>query len=312
MTDIADFETTVLPLEDFHKIMRAAHSGAVDMTPPNQAGEHRVRASAMVYLEEIAKDPAKGSKAWQKAVAGTAIAAAAAPAVTGGLTATAFAAGFPFLLAATGPFAPFAAIGLGIGSALLAKNRVCTLLVANATKGDLIKDEIYIYAGVQTGRPVIEEVNEDTGRTTATSPDTIPGIEAFDAEPQFDLPAMTLGGLGLYRFEKDLSLVIGFYGTAGAISFISSDPKTRGKKYALAWLVPESGNPAYAVTGDLDGKYDSLEAFYRQTAHVRKSDNLDRGLHRRRIATTIRASLIHRAYPDTSDENDLLITAAMS
>ena len=77
----------------------------------------------------------------------------------------------------------FAAIGLGIGSQFLAKNRVCTLLVANGTKGELVKDGLYIDHGIQTGRPVVEEINEDTGRGTATSPDTIPGMEFLEGWP---------------------------------------------------------------------------------------------------------------------------------
>lgn len=315
MTDIADLETTVLPREDFAQIRGAARSGVVDMTPANMAGikvphhvvkngrssvvmrDYKYLVSSMVYLQELAKDPTKGSPDWQKALVAVGTGAAAS---TVGLGA---------LIAASGPLAPFAAVGLGVGSVFLGKNRVCTLLIANDTTGDLVKEGLFIQHGIQSGRPVIMEYNEDTGRSSAMSPDTIPGMEFLEGFPEEGIPDMWLGGLGMYRFEKDLSLVIGWYGTAGAISFRSSDPKTKGLVYAISWLVPETGKPAFAVTADLNGKYDSLEDFYEKTAGERKSDNLDTGKHRGKRTTRIRGSMIHRDYPDTENENDLLLTA---
>ncbi|MEM0899152.1 MAG: hypothetical protein AAGI92_04285 [Pseudomonadota bacterium] len=306
MSDIADFETTVLPLEDFKKILSAARHGVVDMGTMTVnlpfVGKMSVphQLSAMGYLEELAKNPEKGSPEWQKALVGAGTGAAASTV------------GLGVLMAATGPLAPFAAIGLGVAAPLLGKNRVCTLLVANGTEGELVKDGLYIDRGVQTGRPVVEEINEDTGRATATSPDTIPGLEFLEGWPEEDIPDMWLGGLGLYRFEKDLSLVIGWHGTCGAIGFRSSDPNTKNKRFAVSWLVPETGKPAFAVTADLDGKYDSLEDFYDKTAGERKSDNFDIGKHRRKNVAKIRGSMIHREYPSTENDNDLLLTVAIT
>lgn len=256
--------------------------------------------NAMGYLAELAKNPSKGSPEWQKALVATSVGVGASTV------------GFGALIAATGPLAPFAAIGLGVGSVFFGKNRVCTMLIANATMGDLVKDGLHIDAGVQTGRPVIEQEDWDTGRVTATKPDTIPGIQNIKGDEEFGIPDMILGGLGMYRFEKDLSMVIGFYGTGGAIVFRSTDPAMRNKRFAVSWLVPETGKAGFGVTADLDGDYASLEDFYDKTAGARTVKNKDWGKHRGKTVSTIQASLIHRAYPDTENDGDLLLTVSMS
>lgn len=313
MAEIADFETTILPLEDFANIASAAKYGLVNMgsltvqVPDFSSGFFSMRnieiphlETAMGYLEELAKDPSKGSHAWQRALVATGVGVAGSTAA------------LPVLIAATGPLAPLAVIGLGIGSVFLGKNRSCTLLVANSTIGELIQEALHIDVGVQTGRPVIEEADMDTGRKIATKPNTIPGVRTIEGDPEFDIPDMMLGGLGLYRFEKDLSLWIGFYGTGGAIAFRGTDSYLKEKRFAVAWLVPETGRPAFAVTADLYGEYESLKEFYDQTAGARKSINMATGKARGATVATINASLIHRGYPDTSNDGDLLLTVCMS
>ena len=302
---IEDMETTVLPIEDYRQIKKAsrhavAHIDDIVTPIPHWNGrtitfkEQKIPyyVSAYRYLEELAKDPSKGSEKWKTALMGAGIGAGASTL------------GFGTLVAATGPLAPFAAIGLGLGSQIFGNNRACTLLIGNERDGDLVKHDLYIDCGIQTGRPVYEEEDLDTGRTVATNKDTIPGLEDYG-------DGYVFCGLGMYRFEKDLSLILGFYGTGGAISFRCTDPKVKNKILAISWLVPETGKPAFGVCADL-GKYDSLEDFYDKTAGARKSDWFDKGTYRNKEVVRIRGSMIHRLYPEEKDEDDLLLTVTVS
>lgn len=304
--EIEDFETTVLPTKEYRQILSASRHGVINMgkrsimVPFGPPMEYDYIVSAYTYMSELAKNPSLGSPEWQKALVGVATGVGASTL------------GMGTLIAATGPLAPFAAIGLGIGSQFLGKNRVCSILVANATYGDLIKEAIHIDSGIQTGRPVIEEEDPDTGRVSSTKPDTIPGVEYIEGAPEYDIPSMELGGLGMYRFEKDLSLFVGFYGTAGAISFYSKDPKLKGNRIAVGWDIREFGDKNYvSVSADLYGEYKSLEDFFDKTIGKEKSNLKSSGKHKGKTVSRAYASLIHREYPNTENDNDLLLTVSV-
>jgi hypothetical protein len=162
--------------------------------------------------------------------------------------------------------APVAAVASIFAVPILSKNRVCTIVIANALQGSLVRKDHYYNCGFESAHPAI--VDPDDG--SESNAHTIEGLltlpPSVSPEPLF--------GVGAYRFEKDLSLGIGFYGTGGAISFTSSDPATNGKVMAISWLVPENGNPGCGVTADLSA-YKNLEDFYMQTADKGHQERVD-------------------------------------
>jgi hypothetical protein len=153
--------------------------------------------------------------------------------------------------------------------------------------------------GVQTARPSYAAVDPDTGNTLSSSPDTIPGLTT-------QIPGLVQLGIGMYRFEKNLDMGIGFYGTGGAISFTCSDPDIR-HTMALSWLVPETGNLGIGVTDNIN-KYKTLEDFYNQTAGARKvvtsEDSPGRG--------KIWGSAVPRGFPEVVDKKDLVFTVLIT
>jgi hypothetical protein len=277
MADISDMPATQVPFKDvFEKFVDAAKYSVCEVDG--------VQMSSYRFMEDMASNPDKYTAEWKQAllVAGVGVAGGAAS-----ITA---------LSLATGPLAPITLIGAMIATPFFGGNRACTITIANGLMGNLTKSEIYQDCGVQTGRPVYSETDPETGVVQSTNADVIPGVN-------IETPEFPMAGVGMYRFEKDRSLLIGFYGTGGAISFTTDDPKYKNKKIAIAWLVPESGKPAFAVTGDLS-KFQSLKAFYDKMDANRDSTNRDFPSG----APSVYASLVFRRYPDEQNVHDLVMT----
>lgn len=287
MTDkknvIEDIETTVLPQEDFAYVIEASKDGTCTLDGTKMSVDR--------LLAELAKNPEKGSPEWQRGMA-------AAGAVAAGGTI-----GFFQLAAVTGPLAPFVAAGLG-ASYLLGANRICRLIIGNQTNGDLVKHDLYIESGKQTGRAVFEEKDAETGRMTASRTDVIPG--RMDWGGGFETC-----GIGMYRFEKNLDLVIGFYGTSGAISFTSTDPAI-DKTFAVAWSVPERGEASVAVCENLR-LYENLQDFHEKAMKKAKASASATAKDKAGSALAeIRAALSFANFPDASDEHDRVIAVTIS
>jgi hypothetical protein len=280
MVDISDMPATQLPLDVYQNFAFAAKYTICEVDG--------VQMSSYRFMEDMANNPDKYTAEWKQAL------------LVAGIGTVGGTVGLGALIIATGPFAPLTLIGSMIAAPFFGGNRACTIIIGNALNGSLRQSEIYRDCGVQTGHPVFSETDPETGVVTSRQADVIPGLNT-------DMPQLPMAGVGMYRFEKDRSLLIGFYGTGGAISFTSDDPKVK-QKVAIAWLVPETGRPAFAVTGDLS-KYQSLQAFYDKTAGARDSsenrDFVNGGV-------SIYASLVFRRYPDEQDVNDLVLTVHMT
>lgn len=281
---ITDMPVSLLPFEPYFSDLLRAAGGALYCPLDKGDGSAPVSVSSYRYLEELAKQPDLYGAAWKQALASASVGVAGSTV------------GFGALVLATGPLAPFAAIGAAIAAPLFGANRLATLVVCNATQGDMKMAEIYQDCGVQTGRPVYADVDVDTGSTRSTTPDSIPGYTMI-------VPGLLQAGVGMYRFEKNLDMGIGFYGTGGAISWTLSDPRAT-TTMAFAWLVPETGKPGMAVTADL-GKYASLQDFYEKTAGTRIVQTRDKGGNPQ---ATIKATGAPRRYPDSENMDDIVFT----
>lgn len=277
MADISDMPATQVPVTGVFEKFADAAKNFVCVVDGVEMSSYR-------FMEDMANNPEKYTAEWKQAL------------LVAGIGAAANSAGFLALLAGSGPLAPLTLIGSMIAAPFFGGNRACTIIIANGLMGNLKKSEIYQDCGVQTGRPVYSETDPESGVVQSTNADVVPGVNA-------DIPEFPMAGVGMYRFEKDRSLVIGFYGTGGAISFTTDDPMYSNKKIAVAWLVPETGKPAFAVTGDLS-TYQSLQAFYDKTAGKRESSNRDLTDGR----PGVYASMAFRRYPDEQNINDLVLT----
>jgi hypothetical protein len=278
MVDVSDMPATQVPITGvFEKIVDAAKYSVCEVDG--------VQMSSYRFMEDMANNPDKYTAEWKQSLLVAGI---------GGVGSTV---ALPAIIIASGPLAPITLVGAMIAAPFFGGNRACTIVIANGLMGNLKKSEIYQDCGVQTGRPVYSETDPESGVVQSTNADVIPGINV-------DMPEFPMAGIGMYRFEKDRSLVIGFYGTGGAISFTNDDPKYNQKKIAVAWLVPETGKPAFAVTGDLS-KYQSLKAFYDKTAGARDSTQ-NRDLNGGR--PSVYGSMSFRRYPDEQNVNDLVLT----
>lgn len=277
MVDVSDMPATQVPITGvFEKFVDAAKYSVCEVEG-KQMSSYR-------FMEDMASDPEKYTAEWKQAL------------LVGGIGGVGSTVALPAIIIASGPFAPLTLIGAMIAAPFFGGNRACTIVIANGLMGNLKKSEMYEDCGVQTGRPVYSETDPESGVVQSTKADVIPGVS-------IDIPEFPMGGVGMYRFEKDRSLLIGFYGTGGAISFTTDDPKYNQKKIAVAWLVPETGKPAFAVTGDLS-QYQSLQAFYDKTAGKRESTNRDLTSGR----PSVYASMSFRRYPDEQNINDLVLT----
>lgn len=277
MAAIADLPATQVPFEDvFMNFVRAAKDAVCTVDGVNM--------SSYRFMEDMATNPDKYTAEWKQAL------------LVGGIGGVGSTVALSAVLLAGGPLT---LIGAMVAAPFFGGNRACTIVIANALGGKLTKSEIHQNCGVQTGQPVFSETNDETGVTLSTNPDVIPGFNA-------SIPGFLMAGVGMYRFEKDLSLVIGFYGTGGAISFTADTPKFP-QKIAIAWLVPETGDPHFAVTGNLS-QYGSLQAFYDKTAGAGVNDNRSfvDGCAR------VYGSLMYRRYPDEQNINDLVLTVYVS
>lgn len=281
MADISDMPATQVPVTGVFEKFADAAKNFVCVVDGVEMSSYR-------FMEDMANNPEKYTAEWKQAL------------LVAGIGAAANSAGFLALLAGSGPLAPLTLIGSMIAAPFFGGNRACTIIIANGLMGNLKKSEIYQDCGVQTGQPVFSETDPESGVVQSTSADVIPGVN-------YDNPDFILAGVGMYRFEKDRSLLIGFYGTGGAISFTTDDPRYN-QKIAIAWLVPETGKPAVAVTGDLS-KYQSLQAFYDQTAGKRdstKRNDLTGG------RPKVQASMAFRRYPDEKNANDMVLTVLVT
>jgi hypothetical protein len=281
---IEDIETTVLPKDDFALIVEASKNGTCTLDG--------VAMSTDRLMAELAKHPEKGSPDWQRglAVAGTAAAAGTV--------------GFMPLIAMTGPLAPFAVAGLSAASYFLGANKICRMIIGNQTKGDLTKHDVYLDCGKQTGRPVYEAMDAESGRMAASKSDVIPGQMNWG-------DGFETCGIGMYRFEKNLDMVIGVYGTAGAISFVSSDPGVE-KVFAVAWSVPEIGKPAVAVCENLK-LFENLKDFFEKSMKKAglKASAITKDKNGNPIAE-IHAAISVANFPDASNEDDRVVTVTIS
>jgi hypothetical protein len=184
--------------------------------------------------------------------------------------------------------APFGSIAAFFVTPFLGKMRTASILIANGLPGNLTLKESYIDCGLQTAKPT----GSFNGKTLN---DVIPGRQ----EP---LPGQVLKGVGFYRFEKDLSLGFGVYGTGGALSFTCDAPGVKNT-FAISWFIPEGGAMGVGVTIDLGAKYSSLKDFYLKTAGANsQSERVDSD-----TASIIHGTLWFRKW----DEGDVLKIAKM-
>ena len=136
--------------------------------------------------------------------------------------------------------------GFGLGS-ILGTKRVCTMIVLNQThsalklNGNTFNDGTH--HGVQTLHPA--KAKTDThGNISYSDPNIIPGpIMAPNREFWKDLV-----GVGVYRFEKDLSVMgLGVYGVSGALSF-HSESDHLPDDIAVAFNVGQGSANTVAIT----------------------------------------------------------------
>lgn len=285
---INDTPVALLPWDLFTTLLDAAGSaGGLCMLKTDDGSPSGMIVSSYKFLEEIASKPEVYGEWWKSALISAGV-------VAGGNTV-----GFLALSMATGPLAPFTAIAAAIAAPFFGANRMATLIVCNATQGDIKMSEVYQDCGVQTARPVYSDTDIDTGSVRATKPDVIPGITQL-------VPGLLQGGIGMYRFEKNLDMGIGFYGTGGAISWTCSDPDVH-TTMAFSWLVPETGDMGMSVTADLS-KYSSLQDFYEKTAGARKTDRISRANGAPGKDPRIKCSAMLRGFPDSPVANDMCFT----
>lgn len=286
---INDMPVSLLPWDIFTTLLNASASGGggvCQLIKYDGSFPPVVSVSTYKYLEELAKRPDLYGAAWKQALISVGVGAAGSTV------------GMGTLILATGPLAPFTALAAAIAAPFFGGNRLATLIVCNNTVGDMKMAEIYQDCGVQTGRPVFADVDIETGSTRSTNPDLIPGKAQI-------VPGLVQGGVGMYRFEKNLDMGIGFYGTGGAISWTFTDP-TVSTTMAFSWLVPETGDPGYGVTADLN-KYASLQDFYEKTAGARERETYDSARSGRK-RLTINVGVASREYPDKITPQDLCFT----
>lgn len=281
-----DLPVSLLPDELWDLVASAAPKGycmLVNKGAPNPMGLPFTAVSSYKFLTELATDPQFAGDAWKQALISAGVG-------VGGLTG-----GYLALAAATGPLAPFTALGAAIAAPFFGSNRSATIIICNGTDGDMtLSGDAYQDCGVQTGKAAYTEVDPVTGSTLSTKPDTIPGVVN-------QIPNLRQRGIGIYRFEKNLDMGIGFYGTGGAISFDFTDPKI-GQRVAISWLVPQTGDLGLGVTANLD-HYSSLEDFYNKTAGARHIN-----LTANEGGVDIKASVFPLLFPDDSDPHASVFT----
>ena len=135
--------------------------------------------------------------------------------------------------------------GLAEMGAFLGANRVCTMIVLNHTHSALrLKDNTFnngTHHGVQTLHPAKAKM-EVNGNVSYTDPNIIPGPILAPINHFNDLV-----GVGIYRFEKDLSAGLGVYGVSGALSFQSMN-SDRPEDVAVAFNVGQGSPNTVAIT----------------------------------------------------------------
>ena len=298
-----------LPTDLMKKIIHAAGHGTCPIDT-NGDGHDDMDVSVYEFFKHMAENPDLYTEAWEAVLGDIGLGAVESTVGYGAI-------------ALAGPLAPFVALASVIAAPFFGKNRIGTLVLANETDGAMRKKEVFQDCGWQSGHPVYKEVDPETGAELSSNPDVIPARQKFGS-------GQTLSGVGLYRFEKNLDLVIGFYGTSGAISFTFDDPKIKNDM-AIGWEVPETGSPYYSATNDLS-KYASLEDFWSKTIDERASGEGEhpayaysrkgytaaelKGLERWGISGPYApegpAVLINekeREYPDDPNDNDMIFTA---
>lgn len=147
------------------------------------------------------------------------------------------------------------------GAPTFSDPRVCSMIICNGLNGTLTRKDVYFDCGHETHYPAIVD---PTGVDPPAGAHVIPGWTTLPTTK----PPTLVTGIGVYRFENSRALGLGFYGTGGAVSFTSTDPRTNGKEMAVSWLVPATGKVGYAPTSDLS-QYSSLGDFYNKTADQR-------------------------------------------
>lgn len=163
--------------------------------------------------------------------------------VVGGLAAEA-AAVVTFGLA-TGPAFPLAMVAGFFLAPIFSDNRKITIIIVNQLDEPLNFEAPYLDCGVQTGFPSYQTHDPVTKRVIDGTINQIPAARTIGND--------CFVGVGIYAFEKDLSSGFGFYGTGGVLTFTSASKQLQGEKVAIAWLVPQSGDPSCAMTNHLVG-----------------------------------------------------------
>lgn len=146
--------------------------------------------------------------------------------------------------------------GMGVMLAgSLGSNRVCTMVVLN-----MLDEEIKLsgntvnggkHDGIQTLYPA--ELASEPGKKPEKfqNPDIIPGHKKTSGIETY--------GIGIYRFEKDLSFLgFGVYGTSGVLSFKAD---SLSDDIAVGWCVPQNGETRCAVS-TRPARWNGLAGFY--------------------------------------------------
>lgn len=141
----------------------------------------------------------------------------------------------------------------------LKDNRICTVVIVNTLNSSLtLTGNTYHdgdHHGIQTLHPATAETAGKGGKLSYRSPNVIPGKTSIDGdEPRF--------GVGIYRFEKDLSAGIGFYGTSGALQFRAKD-EGLADGIAIGFNVGQGSDDTLAVTTK-PSSFGRLSTFYDQ------------------------------------------------
>ena len=136
-----------------------------------------------------------------------------------------------------------------------ADDRLCVILIANGLNKSLkLSGDPFQARGKQTGHPDTQTPRAQ-GPIAHSDPNIIPGRSSFPSGNRY--------GVGIYRFAKYIWAGIGYYGTEGAITFTTEDPRAP-HPICIGWRVDQNGGCCCAATMDLT-QYGTDEDFFNAT-----------------------------------------------
>ncbi len=228
MTDVQDIPASFLLRDEFDAMLAAAKvDGKCDGKTPFE------------YLKSIYQDDRYTTEVQRLGTISSSGAGIAAGFVGGTV------AGFLVSTALGGPVGLVAACVM-----LILGGRSMNMIIINDTDSDISLTDRHDECGEQVMRPIDGQSGDRIPRRMAAIPDPDnPG--AFLTDPMV--------WFGCYGFRQATTLGIGFYGTAGALSFKAQQGSVLPDGFTLGWSVPESGHNNCAVSLNLQDP----DAFYK-------------------------------------------------